>query len=252
MTSPVLTRMALVSVLSAAALMAAAHVQATAQPNRVALIYNGSSGARGGPEAVAAVARQVGLQVEFIADSRQLPEKLKGVAVFAVGGTDDNLSPFLKSFTPDIVEALKDYLRSGGRYWGICGGGYIASAGWDEKNGFEKALGLFEGKSVAYVEQAPPRIVTVSWQGENRPIYYQYGPAFEAPLGSDAKVLATYDDGRTAAFITSFGKGRIALVGPHPEADDTWLNDNPVPLDAGKWKPTMDSAVAMLRELLAD
>lgn len=225
---------------------------AAPQVDRVALIYNGASGARGGPEAVAAVARRVGLRVEYISDIAQLPDKLSGVTVFAVGGTDDNLTPLLRAFTPAAVAALKDFLREGGRYWGICGGGYIASAGWEEANGFERALGLVEGKSVAWVEQAPSRILTVTWQGEPRPMYYQYGPAFDAPLGDGARVIATYGDGRTAAFIVPYGKGRIALVGPHPEADEGWLIDTPPPIDAALWKPTVDLATAMLRDLLAD
>lgn len=221
------------------------------QGEGVALIYNGASSARGGHDAVAAVARRAGLRVEFIGDLRQLPERLKGVTVFAVGGTDDNLAPLLRSIPPEAVTALKDYLRGGGRYWGICGGAYIASAGWDEKDGFTRALGLVEARSAAWLEQAPSRIITVVWQGERRPMYYQYGPAFEPPLGSDARIVATYDDGRTAGFVVPYGKGRIGLVGPHPEADDSWLQDTPPPIDAGAWKPTMDLAVAMLRDLLA-
>lgn len=224
----------------------------TEQGQGVALIYNGASSARGGHEAVAAVARRAGLSAEFIGDLRQLPERLKGVAVFAIGGTDDNLAPLLRSITPEAITALKDYVREGGRYWGICGGAYLASSGWEETNGFTRALGLVDAKSVAWIEQAPSRIITVVWQGERRPMYYQYGPAFEPPLGADAHVVATYEDGRTAGFFVRYGRGRVALVGPHPEADETWLSDTPPPIDAAAWRPTLDLAVAMLRDLLGE
>jgi glutamine amidotransferase-like uncharacterized protein len=242
----------LVGVLIVGAVTFGAPIAAAAQSGRVALIYNGASGARGGPEAVATVARNLGLQVEFISDLSLLPEKLKSAAVFVVGGTDDNLTPLLRSFTPEVIAAVKDYLQRGGRYWGICGGGYIASMGWEEKAGFQRALGLVDAKSVAWVERAESRIVTVTWLGEKRTMYYQYGPAFEAPLGADARVLANYEDGRVAAFVVSSGKGKVALCGPHPEADETWLSDTPPPVDASSWKPTIQLATAMLRELLAD
>jgi hypothetical protein len=38
-------------------------------------------------------------------------------------------------------------------------------------------------------------------------------------------VLATYDTGAGAAVVTAFGEGRVGLVGPHPEADQSWYDD---------------------------
>jgi hypothetical protein len=35
-------------------------------------------------------------------------------------------------------------------------------------------------------------------------------------------VLATYDTGAVAALVTSYGAGRVGVVGPHPEADRHW------------------------------
>jgi hypothetical protein len=216
-----------------------------------ALIYNGKVAAEGGPEAVATVARGLGLEVKFIADIGKLPDMLKGAAVFVIGGTEDDLTPLQKAFNPTILAALKDWLNAGGRYWGICGGGYMASKGWEDTNGFEKALELIPAESIAYVEEADPMIINVKWLGKERTMYYQYGPAFIPDKGAKISILSTYDDGTIAALIVPYGKGKVAVVGPHPEADETWLDDDPPPADAEAWESTADIASAMLKELLA-
>jgi hypothetical protein len=223
---------------------------ATAAGGGYALVYNGPVAAEGGPEAVAAVAKELGLETRYIADLRKLPDMLGGAAFFAIGGTEDDLDPLLGELGPKVATALKDWIRAGGRYWGICGGGYIASKGWEEKNGWVKTLGLLDVNSESYIEDPDPMIVWVTWLGKERSIYYQYGPAFILPKGSSARVLATYDDGRCAALIADVGAGKVALCGPHPEADETWLEDDPPPADADEWEPTLDLAVSMLKELL--
>jgi hypothetical protein len=115
-----------------------------------------------------------------------------------------------------------------------------------------QALGLLDVETEAYVEEDDPMIIKVDWGSEERTIYYQYGPVFLLKEGSRAKVMAVYDDGRPAAVMAPFGKGKIALCGPHPEADETWLDDDPEPIDSETWEPTFDLAVDMLEELLSD
>jgi glutamine amidotransferase-like uncharacterized protein len=92
-------------------------------------------------------------------------------------------------------------------------------------------------------------IITVTWDGSKRPIYYQYGPVFLVQDESSVEVLARYDDGRVAALAAEFGEGRIIVCGPHPEADETWLDDDPAPVDADSWEPTRDLAVEMFQAL---
>ena len=233
------------------ALLFAHEMAAQAATAGYALIYNGKAAAEGGPEAVAAVARDIGLEVKFLSDPDRLPEMLPGAAVFVIGGTEDDLSPLIKAFTPKILGALKDWLSAGGRYWGICGGGYLASEGWEDTDGFVKAFGLVPAVSMAYIENPDPRIISVIWQGKERAMYYQYGPSFAPDKASGTEVVASYDDGTIAALAARFGKGKVAVVGPHPEADDSWLDDDPRPKNSDKWTSSADLAQAMLRDLLA-
>ena len=217
---------------------------------RVALIYNGKVAAEGAPEALAVLVKYLGMKVTYFDSPAKLPSLLKGATFCMIGGTEDDLTPLLDEYTPPVRKALTDWLRGGGVYVGICGGGYVASQGWEESYGMVKAWGLVPVLSEAWVEDADPRIITVDWNGATRAIYYQYGPTFLVKSDSDVKVIARYDDGMVAALIAPFGKGRVFVSGPHPEADKTWLIDDPAPVHAERWKPTRDIALALLRSLL--
>lgn len=213
----------------------------------VAVIYNGKTAAEGGPEALAQLARSQGMKVVYFDTPAKLPALLNGAAVCMIGGTEDDLTPLLKEFTPALRKTVADWVRAGGSYLGICGGGYIASQGWEEEEGVVKCLGILPCMTEAWTEEADPRILTVTWNGQKRPIYYQYGPAFLAGDGLAAGVTARYDDGRIAALSAKLGKGSVVVSGPHPEADETWLDDDPAPLNADKWTPTSDLAVSLLQ-----
>lgn len=58
---------------------------------------------------------------------------------------------------------------------------------------------------------------------KKRWVYFQDGPVFTLADDSPAKVLARYSsNGDVAALLNQFGKGWVANVGPHPEANQDW------------------------------
>ena len=209
------------------------------------LIYNGEVAAEGCPEALAAVAESMGLDVVYFDSAEALLDRLSEASVCMIGGTEDDLDPLVSQFTPDMLAELNSWVESGGGYLGICGGAYIGSKGWEDSGGFTDMLNLAPIETEEYLSDPDPRIITVDWNGEPRSIYYAYGPAFLAEGVPDTEIIATYDDGRTAALDYSFGEGHVILCGPHPEADETWLDDDPAPLDADQWEDTTD----LIREL---
>ena len=216
-----------------------------------ALIYNGPVAAEGGPEAVAVIAEEIGLAVEFVADMADLPDLLEGAAILVIGGTEDDLGPLYESFTPEVMAALDEYLRDGGRYLGICGGGFLASSGWYETDGsFVEMLGLIPAESTDYdLENDAPQIVMVEWLGDTYPMYFQAGPLFELTGGDEAEVeiIAHYEDGGIAALISSYGEGKVAAIGPHPEADESWSEE----AEGGEeWVSTAYLLAELLEELL--
>ena len=82
-------------------------------------------------------------------------------------------------------------------------------------------------------------------------MYFQAGPTFyPAPTSESVQVIAKYDDGQIAALVSSYGHGKVAVVGPHPEARESWLDE--VPAAAEAWAPTTTPAVGLVRDLLSD
>jgi hypothetical protein len=214
-----------------------------------ALIYNGSVAAEGAAEAVAVIAAQAGLASRFVSNLALLPGLLDQAAVFVVGGTEDDLSPLIAAFTPTVKTALTTYLQGGGRYWGICGGGFLASTGWEDYDGFVPMLGIAPAESGDLDGNYAPRILPVEWLGATYLMYFQAGPTFYLePTAEAVQVIAHYQSGEIAALMNSYGAGKVAVSGPHPEADDSWLYE--VAYDPG-WTPTGALAVAMLQGLLS-
>lgn len=216
---------------------------------RVALIYNGPVSAEDCPEAAAAVAKRAGLAVRFVSDVGQLPRLLDHSAVFILGGTGDDLHPLLKAFTPNVTAALKNYLRQGGRYLGICGGGFMASTAWDEDGRHVEALSIIPAKSAVFRQDFSARILPIRWRNDIRPMFFKAGPCFHlAPSRETVEVFGYYGDGSVAALLSTYGKGRVAVCGPHPEARESWRDEA---RDGHRWRSSMDLAVALLKDLLS-
>jgi hypothetical protein len=67
-------------------------------------------------------------------------------------------------------------------------------------------------------------IVEVKWRGQERRVYSQDPPFFILNPGAPGvSVLARYTNGEIAALVAEHGRGRVGLVGPHPEATSAWF-----------------------------
>lgn len=129
---------------------------------------------------------------------------------------------------------MRDFVANGGWYLGFCLGAYLAGP----TKGFDL---LSEGVRVtreikrphSQVRSMKDTVIQVDWSfttGKNRGtterkrwLYFQDGAAFILPNGSLTTVLARYSHNRdVASTLNPFGKGWVANVGPHPEADQSW------------------------------
>lgn len=215
-----------------------------------ALIYNGPTADEASTRAISDVARQLELPIRYIADLEDLPSQLSEARVLIIGGTNDDVEPLLQQFTPALRGTLSTYLRQGGRYLGICGGAYIASLGWHEEDRFVDGLALVPAESDSYEEDFEAKIHPVTWLGEVRQMYYQAGPTFTLKASPERVVgLAYFADQQPAALMSSYGKGKVAVSGPHPEAPDAWRTEA---LRGEQMDDNIDLALQLLRDLLAD
>lgn len=221
-----------------------------------ALVYRGPAAMPGCAESVARVLQQVGLSVDFVGPKERLPltaQSLSGRLLYAQPGGPD-LDDAWHHIAP-AADAIRDFVAGGGYYAGFCLGGYLA--------GRDPGLRMLPGDTDQYigtrgasVDHDRDALVTVTWSGSPRELYFQDGPYFAlkkkavgTPVrdGGRAQVVAEYDNGLPAAVLCRYGDGVIAAVGPHPEATDDWFTDSglPVPRPLG-----IDLAEDLLRRLL--
>ncbi len=213
-----------------------------------ALIYNGVTADEDSAKSLEAVAKRAGYETEFFSDPKLIIEKLKTAGLLIFGGTEDDLAPLMSLFNTEAIQAVKNFINNGGVYLGVCGGAFIASEGWEEQSGFVKAMGFAPIKTDSYLTSPAPVIIKVKWkQGEDyseRAVYYQFGPKFLPSPENPVQVIAKYEDDSVAACLINSGNGKVILVGPHPEADKSWIDaevGNP-----GDWTPTDDLSDALM------
>ena len=216
-----------------------------------ALVYSGPSSGDDCPEAIAAVTREAGLPVQFVDSPDKIPGRLNGAAVLVIGGTTGDLETIRQSFTSKTVEAIRQYVRDGGRYWGVCGGAYLAAEKFVGSDGPVEGLKLIPASAKDHSDDLEARLETILWRGKKSVLYLQGSPKFVlTDSKADVEVIAQFDDDSIAALQCACGKGKVAVSGPHPEARKSWLEYDD--LEAEDWTPTRPLAVAMLKDLLSD
>jgi glutamine amidotransferase-like uncharacterized protein len=145
--------------------------------------------------------------------------------------------------------AVKDFIRSGGGYVGICAGGFLASAQYDWSLGLVNTRILtgdqeMPGVGIRSMADRGPGTVQIELTAEGQSIFgdrsapidisFSGGPIFLGPKWDDLPLtipLAHYSTevsnyapqrgtmiGTPAIFAAKFGAGRIVAIGPHPES----------------------------------
>jgi glutamine amidotransferase-like uncharacterized protein len=192
----------------------------------LALVYRGPAACEGCAEALAALLRRSrwSFDIAYVGPRERLEiteAVLDSAALYAQPGGGNSLRRAfrqMKRFAPVITE----YTRSGGRYLGICMGAYLAGtwAGF----GFLPDTDQFITSAGADVRTEKDTIVAVDWRGQRRHMFFQDGAILAMPAErTGVVVLARYaSNGEIAALAAPFGRGRIALSGPHPEAPNEW------------------------------
>ncbi|KVQ26240.1 BPL-N domain-containing protein [Burkholderia cepacia] len=192
----------------------------------VALVYRGPAACDGCPETIARRLRESEHKFRVLyvgpAEKRRItPAVLSGAALYVQPGGGQDIPGAAASIGKDAIEAVRHYVSNGGRYLGICMGAYLAG---------DPGFGLVAGEIDSEVDR--PRstlhgiadtVTPVVWRGKKRWIYFQDGAMLPAAPG--AAVLATYPNRDIAAATYRYGKGRVGLVGPHPEADESWYRE---------------------------
>jgi glutamine amidotransferase-like uncharacterized protein len=195
---------------------------ACAQP--IALIYRGPAACKGCSESVAALLRDQ-YQIVYAGPREKVNVNAKTLSTAKLyvqpgGGDLDKSWPHVRQYATPI----RNYIKNGGRYLGICLGGYLAGTepGFDLLPGTGQTDQYITSKG-ADVTSEIDTVVPVFWRGKLRHVYFQDGTRFQLDQkAAPTEILATYTNGKIAAAVQNLGKGRIGMVGPHPEADKEW------------------------------
>ena len=127
-------------------------------------------------------------------------------------GDSDSFKHLLKENKRDV----KNFVRSGGKYIGICMGGY-----WTGSEYFN----LLENcDTVQYIKQPNTdtrrphaKNLDVMWEGRKEKMFFYDGFAV---TDGDYETVAKYMNGDAMAII----QNNIGIIGCHPEATDYWYN----------------------------
>jgi glutamine amidotransferase-like uncharacterized protein len=196
----------------------------------VALVYRGPAACEGCAEAVAALLGRSrwDLDIAYVGPRERLhitAAVLDSAVLYAQPGGGNSVRRAFRQMKP-FGPIITEYTRSGGRYLGICMGAYLAGtwAGF----GFLPDTDQFITSVGSDVRTKKDTIVAVDWHGQRRHMFFQDGAVLSAPAETaGVDILARYaSNGAIAALAAPFGRGRIALSGPHPEAPDEWYTSH--------------------------
>ena len=191
------------------------------------------------PQAVKEALENFGFSVSYCGDGAEIdiPTALLSKPDIYVqpGGGDDMVVAW--EGVSSAKSAIVDYVHNGGHYVGICMGSFLSSKG-DSGDGFDgydlltsagwDAVNYIE-REKADVKDMDQTLVQVIWRGKPESIFFQGGPSFvrldETVANENEVILASYSNGDAAAIVVPYGKGKVGVTGPHPEATESWYTD---------------------------
>lgn len=208
----------------------------------IALVYKGPGSC---PEdcslASAHVAELAGFEVRYVGPQEINPNIFKDAKVYIQPGGVSNIVG--DNMISSMKTALKNFIASGGGYVGFCAGGFFASLPHD---GY-KYLGIIAADSDLAKIRPNTSQQWVTWKdGTKRSVYFEGGPYFIVPQNSNLTITSRYQDGRVAGVEGAFGKGRVSVVGHHPEAPEWWRTDSKL-VDPDGIEGDWQMAVQMIR-----
>ena len=200
----------------------------------LAWVYAGPGVCSGCPESLATALRKSGFRTAkaYPGNFNQESFDLNQVALIAVPGGDEELDVRM-ALGDTETNAIHHYVENGGHYLGVCLGAFLAVDWLIDTKEHVNGLNLFQGSVFNHSPTPNPlgHFENILWRGTHRMMYFQDGPDFKPSKLANATVWATYADGKIAAFQAPLKKGRVGLIGPHPEADPTWWKQDGLPTD---------------------
>jgi glutamine amidotransferase-like uncharacterized protein len=182
------------------------------------LLFNGAGTSRNDVAAIERVLSDHDFSYST-ADSRQLnamsESQLRRYRLLIVPG--GNFEKIGKGLSPNTAANLRNAVRGGLNYLGICAGAFFA--GNSPYNGLKLTSGVrfpFYAIEAQGVRKAAVEIAIAGSPAQSH--YWEDGPQ----LSGWGDVVAKYPDGTPAIVEGKVGTGWVILTGIHPEAPESW------------------------------
>ena len=160
---------------------------------------------------------------------------LEGFRLLCMPGGD--MYQYEQDLASDGTEEIRQFIRNGGGYIGICGGAYFACQEviWRGTRLPMTCLGLFSGSAegpidaiVPYPEYAMCKVDIVDHlhpitrsEPDHAWILYYWGPVLVPNRSATISILGRYDTVDEPAMVAfDYEYGRVFLIGPHPEFEE--------------------------------
>ena len=239
--------------------------------NPIALVYRGPIvGCAGCSEAIANGLKRAGanFEVKFVGpgEKQKLTSAILQTAIiYAQPGGDGDVGEANALVEKQLGarHVLSDWVKAGGRYFGTCMGGFLATKpdkpypqfSANRWPGFGLLPGVVgrwiesAGASVSHEKDAPVEII---WKENSRRwVFFQDGPHFIFNDLSNVKILARYASNLLPAVaLAELGKGKVAVSGPHLEANQDWFTSAKIK-DPGDPTGMKGHALDLADELIA-
>jgi glutamine amidotransferase-like uncharacterized protein len=124
-----------------------------------------------------------------------------------------------KSLSPDTTAVVRNAVKGGMNYLGLCAGGFLAGSFPAPYNSFDLSSGVqfgFYSAVKSGVRKAAVRITSADGTALDQ--YWEDGPQFTGW----GEVVAKYPDGAPAIVQAPVGRGWVVLSGVHAEAPEGW------------------------------
>lgn len=145
---------------------------------------------------------------------------LKKFDMVAFPGGIGDADKFSEIFHWRKAQAIEEYVKSGGKYLGICMGAYWAGHHYfDILQSIEPVQYITQRDAI--VRRSYGTAIPVNWENKTEFMFFYDGCCFVGDLDK-TDIIATYPEGRPAAVI----QGNVGLIGPHPESEKDWYTDS--------------------------
>jgi len=145
--------------------------------------------------------------------------KLKDYSILTIPG--GYTQEYVRVLSGDGFKNIREFVRNGGTYIGICAGAYIATSRVEVPD-HPIGIGIID---IDNKRETDMRIRSIEIVNPNHPIakgcpskiniWYQNGPMISP--GNNVDVIAIYENNVAAIVVSTHGKGKVIIFSPHPE-----------------------------------